>query len=240
LQEEPESEAEPHPLPDVPGIADANMVVRVEIEPKAALAESGAEGVARFMNRGDRTVLEAMAQSGWEVKVVDEQAGLYMLSLPSVNYDVMGASISIPAPRFLTAFRDMRGRGATAGSAKVRAEGDLVLQNGEDIFTLELGFPFRTRLQLSAAGWTRAAISWDGDKAYASNYVEVGVQIPKVPGLSSILEYFVKNYGEESTLACALALARAADNQPAETPLESIEGKMKEIFSSPAEISSKS
>lgn len=68
-----------------------------------------------------------------------------------------------------------------------RLEGDLVLQNGEGIFTLQLGFPFRTKLKpqaflrlrrpslpklqrtifsktfflrlcISAAGWTRATV----------------------------------------------------------------------------------
>ena len=64
-----------------------------------------------------------------------------------------------------------------------RIEGDLVLQNGENIFTLQLGFPFRStqgpcmqyshgcrvafaeqvllysvRLTISAAGWTRATV----------------------------------------------------------------------------------
>ena len=31
-----------------------------------------------------------------------------------------------------------------------RLEGDLVLQNGEGIFTLQLGFPFRTKLKPQA------------------------------------------------------------------------------------------
>ena len=58
-------------------------------------------------------------------------------------------------------------------------EGDLILQNGEDIFTLQLGFPFRTKLSISAAGWTRAKVGWEKDEILSSNYVEVGIQLPK-------------------------------------------------------------
>ena len=101
------------------------------------------------------------------------------------------------APRFQTTLRRTTGRDGGKGSYKDhgsslnksqdrsskswfpedRIEGDLVLQNGENIFTLQLGFPFRSkqgpnshlldlalphsaalRLTISAAGWTRATV----------------------------------------------------------------------------------
>eukprot|EP00931_Biecheleriopsis_adriatica_P039603 TRINITY_DN22638_c0_g1_i2.p1 TRINITY_DN22638_c0_g1~~TRINITY_DN22638_c0_g1_i2.p1 ORF type:complete len:630 (+),score=158.09 TRINITY_DN22638_c0_g1_i2:64-1953(+) len=206
-------EPEPIPLPEAPGMEKANLIVRVDIEPQRKQAANGAEGVDALMASADRDILEAMAQVGWEVEVVDESGGLYMLSLPSVRYEVMGTTVMIPAPRFLTTFRDTRSQTAGSEEFQARAQGDLVLQNGEDIFSLELGFPFRSKLTISAAGWTRANIGWAGDEVVTSNYVEVGIQVPKVPGLSSILEYFVKNYGIESTQDCAAALAKAAESR---------------------------
>jgi len=225
-----EDESFDQPPEDVPGMDQANLVVRVGIDPKKVPTKtSGSEGVLRLMGRGDRTILETMSESGWEVEVVDESKGLYMMALPSVQYDVMGSSIAIPAPRFLCTFLDIRGRSSSAPFEE-RAMGTMVLQNGENIFTLELGFPFRTKLQLSASAWTRAKIGWEDDKVVCSNYVEVGVQVPKVPGLSGILEFFVKNYGNESTVECATTLAAGADKLPPESPLEVIEDKMKELF----------
>lgn len=212
--------------PEVPGMEDANLIVRVDIDPKRQSVSRGAKAIENLMSRSDREVLEAMAQEGWEVEVVDESEGLYMLSLPPVLYEVMGTSVSIPAPRFLTKLRDCRGR---ISKFKERLEGDLVLQNGEGIFTLQLGFPFRTKLCISAAGWTRATVGSEGNEILSSNYVEVGIQLPKVPGLTNIMEYFVKNYGTQSTQECTDALARAADRLP-ETPLQSIEDTMKEFL----------
>eukprot|EP00439_Symbiodinium_sp_Y106_P042242 s3811_g5.t1 len=235
------AEAEPAPLeeqasnedplpPDVPGMEEANLVVRVKIDPKRRLVEElGAEGATNLMAGSNRQILEAMAQEGWEVEVVNESENLYMLSLPPVLYEVMGSTISIPAPRFLTTLRTTTGRDGGESSYKDRLEGDLVLQNGENIFTLQLGFPFRSTLTISAAGWTRATVGWDGDEIVTSNYVEVGIKLPKVPGLSNIMEYFVKSYGTQSTQDCTDAMARAAAvARPPETPLQSIEVKMKD------------
>ena len=74
--------------------------------------------------------------------------------------------------------------------------------------------------------------------------------ICEVPGLTNIMEYFVKNYGTQplgrllasaeplpsdkqrqlrSTQECTDALARAAERLP-ETPLQTIEDTMKEIL----------
>lgn len=217
---------EERPPPEAPGMEDANLIVRVDIEPKKQKVSKGAKAIENLMSKSDREVLEAMAQEGWEVEVVDESKGLYMLSLPPVLYEVMGTSVSIPAPRFLTKLRDSRGR---TSKFKERLEGDLVLQNGEGIFTLQLGFPFRTKLCISAAGWTRAKVGFEGDEILSSNFVEVGIQLPKVPGLTNIMEYFVKNYGTQSTQECTDALARAAERLP-ETPLQSIEDTMKEFL----------
>ncbi|CAK9004607.1 Calcium-dependent protein kinase 16 [Durusdinium trenchii] len=83
------------------------------------------------------------------------------------------------APRFLTKLRDKSGTFSQFEVGRERLEGDLVLQNGENIFTLQLGFPFRTKLTISAAGWTRAKVGFEGDEILSSNYVEVGIQLPK-------------------------------------------------------------
>jgi len=229
---EPLAEVEVRPPPEVPGMEDANLVVSVEIDQKKQkVLKAGEEGATNLMAGSNRQILEAMAQEGWEVEVVNESENLYMLSLPPVLYEVMGSTISIPAPRFLTTLRTTTGRDGGESSYKDRLEGDLVLQNGENIFTLQLGFPFRSTLTISAAGWTRATVGWDGDEIVTSNYVEVGIKLPKVPGLSNIMEYFVKSYGTQSTQDCTDAMARAAAvARPPETPLQSIEVKMKELF----------
>ncbi|CAE7774834.1 CPK16, partial [Symbiodinium sp. CCMP2456] len=228
---EPLAEVEVLPPPEVPGMEDANLVVSVEIdEKKQKVLKAGEEGAENLMAGSNRQILEAMAQEGWEVEVVNESENLYMLSLPPVLYEVMGSTISIPAPKFLTKLRDTRGT-PTSGPYQGRMEGDLVLQNGEGIFTLQLGFPFRSTLSISAAGWTRAQISWKGDEIVATNYVEVGIKLPKVPGLTNIMEYFVKSYGTQSTQDCTDALARAAEvARPPETPLQIVEEKVKELF----------
>jgi len=224
-KEEESSENEPEladpdylpPPPEVPGMDKANLIVRVDIDSKKAFAKiGGQEGVERLMARSDQKLFETMAQTGWTVETLNESKGQYMLSLPSVRYEIMGAVISIPSPKFATWFRDTRGK--SNGAYKERAQGDLVLQNGENLFTIELGWPFSKTLKLSGAGWTRATIGWDGDAVITTNYVEIGIQLPKVPGLSAILEYFVKNYGNESTLECAAALARGADSLPKPEP----------------------
>ncbi|CAE7509285.1 CPK16, partial [Symbiodinium pilosum] len=38
---------------------------------------------------------------------------------------------------------------------------------------------------------------WKGDEIVATNYVEVGIKLPKVPGLTNIMEFFVKSYGTQ-------------------------------------------
>ncbi|CAJ1378327.1 unnamed protein product [Effrenium voratum] len=230
VPEEQEEEAAQEPKeevpPEVPGMEDANLIVKVDIEPKRRKVKLGEKGVRNLMARSDREVLEAMAQEGWEVEVVDEAEGLYTLSLPPVLYEVMGTSISIPAPKFLTRLRSSDGQSL---AFQERMWGDLILQNGENIFTLQLGFPFRSKLSISAAGWTRARVGFDGDEIVSSNYVEVGIQLPKVPGLTNIMEYFVKSYGTQSTQECTDALARAAETMP-ESPLQSIEDTVKDLF----------
>merc|ERR1719410_2528042 len=89
----------------------------------------------------------------------------------------------------------------------------MVLQNGEDLITVELrfGFGMKKTFAISAAGWSRSKVGWEGNSVMVSNVVEIGLQLPKVPGLSSIMEFFVKSYGSDSTNSCAVALAQGAD-----------------------------
>lgn len=204
-------EEEEAPPPQVPGMDEANLMVRVSIPRKLAIPESNSEGVARLMSLPGGDILSLMAQEGWEVHEVDRAQGVYELLLPQVRYELPGGVVTIPQPKFLTTVRESVFRN---GDFCHRLSGDLVLQNGEGIFTLELGFPFRTKFSISAAGWTRAAVGWQGEAVTVSNEVEVGIKVPKVPGLSSILEVFVKSYGDQSTQECADALAKGADSLP--------------------------
>jgi len=207
IENEPEEDP---PLPEVPGMAEANLIVKVEIDPTQAQAtETGETGIIRLMALSGGQILATMAQDGWEVKCVDSEKGLYELMLPAVRYELPGGVVSIPPPRFLTTVRDSRKQ--HEGGYQERLQGDLVLQNGERILTVELGFPFRTSFSISASGWSRASVGREGDNVVVANSVEIGLQIPKVPGLSSIMQYFVRNYGAQSTKECADCLARGAD-----------------------------
>lgn len=209
----PPQVVEERPFPTVPGMEAATLIVRVDIEANKskAVAADAAQGVAALMAKSGGQILESMGQEGWKVVEIDAKAGLYDLSLPAVRYEMAGGVITIPAPLFRATIFDTFRRD---GDAMERLQGDLVLQNGKDIFTLELGFPFRTSFKISAAGWTRARVGWEQDAISASNYVEVGIQLPRIPGLSPLLEYFVKNYGTESTMQCAVALSKGADRLP--------------------------
>lgn len=204
----------PAPPPEVPGLDDANLVVRVKIEPKRVEAvETQREGVARLMAEPGGNILALMAQDGWEVKQLDPITGTYELSLPSVRYQFALGVVSIPSPRFVATVRDTF---TMAGSYEERLQGDLVLQNGQDILTVDVGFPFKSTFSVSAAGWTRCCIGSDGEFIGVSNDIVLGLKVPRVPGLESAMELFVKSYGGESTLEVARALARGADNLPVE------------------------
>lgn len=218
-----ESQAAPKEVapPSAPGMADANLTVRVDIDPKLAEpSELQHEGVTRLMAQPGGDILALMATDGWEVNPIDQDKGLYEVLLPSVNYKVAGATVSIPAPRFVATVRDTNVR---TGDYLERLQGDLVLQNGKDIVTVELGFPFRTTFSISAAGWCRACIGGEGNKVSVANYVEIGLQIPRVPGLESIMQFFVKSYGTESTVQVAEALAIGADKLPPDLAREFFE-----------------
>mmetsp|Transcript_101925 Transcript_101925/g.328796 ORF Transcript_101925/g.328796 Transcript_101925/m.328796 type:complete len:238 (+) Transcript_101925:58-771(+) len=191
---------------EIPGMEESNLIVRVDIDPAIiAAVELGAAGVARLMAKSGGEILATMGQEGWVVKTVDEAKGIFELSLPSVRQEFAGCVISIPAPIFRATVRDTS---AKEGGYTERLQGDLILQNGKDILKVELGFPFRTTLEVSAAAWTRAKVGSNNGDVQVSSYVEIGLNVPKVPGISNLLQYFVKSYGKDSTVQCAEALAR--------------------------------
>jgi len=200
----------PAPAPQVPGLDTSSIVVRVDVPRRKVAAEAMKhEGVERLMSLPGSRILANMAQEGWEVKTVDEAKNLYELSLPAVNYKMSLATVSIPPPRFRTIVRDTYAR---SGAFEERLQGDMILENGQDILTVELGFPFRTKFSISAAGWTRAHVGWEDEFVTVSSYIEVGLNLPSVPGIESIMQAFVQNYGTDSTQQVAAALAYSADH----------------------------
>lgn len=200
------------PPPSVPGMEQANLVVKVDIEPRLAEPETRCAGVTRLMEQSGGIILSTMAREGWDVKAKDPDAGLYELSLPSVDYSLPGGSVSIPSPRFETTVQDLFRR--VDDGLTERLLGDLVLVNGEGLITVKLGFPFNTTLSLSAAGYTRCLVAWEADRISVSTYIEVGLRLPSVPGLEQLMRFFVRTYGDESTSQVAVSLARGADDLP--------------------------
>lgn len=214
---EPEEE---RPRPEVPGMADANLVVTVACEKQKATPESLGEGVGLLMQQSGGTILAAMAQDGWSVEPVDPSNGIYELSLPSVDYNLGMGAVSIPSPVFRANIVDVN-RNDADGDVE-RLVGDLVLQNGKDILKVTLGFPLSTTLSVSAAGSARARIGQSKDTVYLQADVEMGLRIPKIPGLVKIMQIFVKNYANQSTFDCAVALAKGADRLLADSQAETV------------------
>lgn len=192
----------------VPGMVEANFVVSVATDVQLYKPASAQNGVERLMGRPGGEILAAMAQSGWKVEPNDPARNIYDVFLPSVEYNLGMGSVGIPAPRFTATIVDTF-RETACGHE--RLEGELVLQNGKDILTVILGFPFFTTISLSAAGVARARLGRQGDAVFVQADVEFGIQLPRVPGLAKIMQIFVRTYANQSILDCARALAHAAD-----------------------------
>eukprot|EP00930_Biecheleria_cincta_P004147 TRINITY_DN105030_c0_g1_i1.p1 TRINITY_DN105030_c0_g1~~TRINITY_DN105030_c0_g1_i1.p1 ORF type:complete len:442 (-),score=93.72 TRINITY_DN105030_c0_g1_i1:542-1867(-) len=188
---------------------DANLTVKVSSETKRAEPAAGKDAVSVLMSQPLGDVLAAMGQDGWEVKPLDADKGLYELFLPAVDYDLGMGSVSIPSPHFIATLQESP-TGADA-EKRERCTANLVLQNGDGILTVKLGFPISTTLSLSAAGEVKARLGQWSDAVYLQGDVELGLWIPKVPGLSKIMKAFVKSYANQSILECARALANRAD-----------------------------
>jgi len=192
-------------LPEVPGMAEANLTVSAECDSQEVEPTSQQPGASVLMEQDSGTILASMAQDGWEVKPVDGTTDQFEIFLPSVDFGLPMGSVSIPQPRFLTTIYDTY---RTTEDGEERLTGDLVLMNGDDILTVSLGW---TTLKLSAAGLARAHIGRHADAVYLRADVDIGMRIPKVPGLTKIMQLFVKSYANKSTFDCATALAKGAD-----------------------------
>lgn len=196
------------PLPDAPGMDKANLVVHVMAERATVTPPtSGAVGTALLLEQSGGDILAMMAQDGWDIAPMDAEGSYFEVLMPAVRFAMPGAVVRIPRPRLISTVHDTRR--SIGGGLFERMQGDLVLQNGEGLLTLEL---FSRKLSVSAAGWTRSSIGREGDGIYIFNEVEVGLRVPKVPGIASLLQLFVKSYARHSTRVATAALAKAADN----------------------------
>mmetsp|Transcript_19994 Transcript_19994/g.46531 ORF Transcript_19994/g.46531 Transcript_19994/m.46531 type:complete len:857 (-) Transcript_19994:258-2828(-) len=214
------------PLPTAPGMERANFTVGTKVPLQKGLAKTGGtEGVDRLMALPGGRILQIMCSAGWEVVPQNVEKGLYDIYLPPVKYEVpLGATVTIPPPHFETLVTDMH-RASPRGHCE-RLAGDLILQNGKDILTVELGFPFNKVIAVSAAGWTRAFIGWSDDAVLVECEVEIGMTVPKVPGLTQIMEFFVKSYATQSTREIAASLALGADTSSLLDEVEAEEAAM--------------
>eukprot|EP00930_Biecheleria_cincta_P089358 TRINITY_DN78644_c0_g1_i1.p1 TRINITY_DN78644_c0_g1~~TRINITY_DN78644_c0_g1_i1.p1 ORF type:complete len:378 (+),score=69.37 TRINITY_DN78644_c0_g1_i1:57-1190(+) len=209
-------DADSLPAPDVPGLAEANLVVKVATEP-GVVPVSPAGKVNELMEEASHEILRKMGRDGWEVRLLDSASGAcgvegdFEILLPAVDVEMPMATVSIPAPRFAAHVRDAYPSGVS-GDYQERLQADLVLQNGEDILTVELRFPFRGKFSISAAGWARARVGRQGDSVRVAADVELGLHVPKVPGLTPVLQHFVKNYANASAFDCATALSKPDQN----------------------------
>jgi len=194
-------------LPEAPGLSESNLVVKVTTDLKNVKAKSGSMGVEKLMQQSSATILGLMSRDGWQVNEIDGSKGLFEILMPPVSYSLPLGQVSIPAPRFLCTVHDSD---AADGDCKERLVGDLILQNGAGIFNVELRF-FSKQFSIDAAGWARCKVCSCNENVRMAADVQVGMQVPKVPGLSQIMEFFVKRYADESTNDCARALATGAD-----------------------------
>ena len=54
-------------------------------------------------------------------------------------------------------------------------------QSYEGLMKVELPFPFKGSFTVSAAGWSRCQIGWNGRDIGMSSDIELGLQVPKAP-----------------------------------------------------------
>lgn len=192
-----------------PGMDEANLVVTVSCDRQSVAPASKKEGVTRLLSNSCGDILAAMAQDGWRVEPKNTAEGIYSMFLPSVKVDFPIGSVSIPSPEFECRVRDSFE--SSDEDEEQRLVGELVLQNGKEILSVSLTFPFSTTFSVSAAGVAFARIGRIGDKVYLQADVKMGLQIPKVPGIVKVMQVFVRNYAKQSTYDCAVALSKAAD-----------------------------
>ena len=194
------------PIPSVPGMDKSNLVIRVSTEPGRAnevMASKTDMTASQLMAETPETILKMIARKGWRVERSqgDERDESFEIFLNPVKYELPLGLLTIPAPHFRATVRDSQRTGP--GSYKERLETDLVLQNGEGIVTVSLNFPFSTSFSIGAAGWLRAYIGECEEDVRVRADVEIGLNVPRFPGLGSALQCFVKHYVQRSTFGCA-------------------------------------
>mmetsp|Transcript_69730 Transcript_69730/g.167399 ORF Transcript_69730/g.167399 Transcript_69730/m.167399 type:complete len:578 (-) Transcript_69730:206-1939(-) len=185
-----------------------NLVLTVKSSLATEEPGSQASGVECLMSQPGGEILAAMAGKDWKVEPLDPSRGTYELQLPPVTYNMGVGSVTIPPPRFIATIEDST---TVTGDEHERLVGELVLQNGDRILTVDLGFPLNTNLSLSTEGSAKARIGRIGDSVFLQADVEIGLFLPKVPGLQKLMEMFIKAYANQSTQDCARALAQGAD-----------------------------
>ena len=194
--------------PHVPGMAAANLVVKLDSDPGIAKSEMAEEK----MTQSDQEVLEDLCGEGWSVRPIDASKGSFEMTLPAVRYQMPMGVVSIPSPLF---HAQVRNSSKMSGNYHERLVADIVLQNGDKMLCVELGFPFSSTFTISAAGWARCRVGREGnDSVQCQAFVEMGLQVPKVPGLTSILQFFVKSYANKSAKDCAVSLSKTGYKVP--------------------------
>lgn len=184
-----------------------NLVVTVPLEPQRARPSSSGPGVSNLMQQGHRDILGLMTRDGWQVEPLDSSGNLFQVTMPAVRYDLGMGVVSIPPPVFLCKVRESR---RETGAYKERLIGDLELQNGKGLLRVSLKFLKRPIL-ISASGSGTCQVGAEGTFARLAGHVQVGLQVPKIPGLSQLMEFFVRTYANQSARECVDALARGAD-----------------------------
>ncbi|CAK9013600.1 Uncharacterized protein SCF082_LOCUS11998 [Durusdinium trenchii] len=210
---EPASPPKSAPVPHVPGLDTANLVIQVSTEPGRAnevMAKRTSMTASELMAESPETILRMISRPGWRVELPDPETvgggrspdSDFEIFLNPVKYELPLGVITIPAPHFRAHVRETE-QTQTEGPYKERLETDLVLQNGDGIVTVSLNFPFSTSFSIGAAGWLRASIGQYEDDVRVRADVEIGLNVPRIPGLGSALECFVKHYIQRSTFGCA-------------------------------------
>jgi len=151
-------------------------------------------------------IVGLLAHEGWEIRPLDIEKGSVEIVLPEVHYDLGMAIVTIKPPRFTCVARSSS---TIARDFEERLIGDMVLENGKDILKVENRLGGVT--YISGAGSARCRFGRKRDEVALQADMTVGLGVPAVFGLRSIMEYFVRNYANKAMQDCTRALAKGAD-----------------------------
>lgn len=209
-------------FPEAPGMDAMNCCLHIAVPPQnSPAAKAQSTGVEQFMEQDLGELVVGMVTSYAKkyleidavVTTVDAQQGLYKMRVPPLTYNLPLGTVITKEGLVNIYCSDT---GTKEGDYTERGRVDLVLQDGEDMCLVKLGFPFFSDFSISAAGWGRTYIGWEGETVRLQADSEAGVKLMDVPGLWSFMECFIRSSFDSAARDCCTTLAAAADAQSRE------------------------